>query len=468
MKTGINNAIKTGLVALGFFGILATTASAAYFDYAPAPKCDVQITRQLSNGSEGVEVTVLQNFLNRAGLLSATPNGHFGPATTAAVRAFQYQNGISATGTVGPMTRNAINERMCDTDLTANSLSYDSYYTSYGGTSGVTVVDPHDPFAPFVQVVTPNNTIPNVYQNPQSTYASPAYATNGSIVSTPVITSSNGFVPPATTNVAVASTNIIYSPSIGYTYGITPTSGTLTVLTPSANAVYNEGDTVNVVWTTSNLTASAYTVVLENSSTGQSKAVATTGGNSASFALTKDVLDAVCSSACTSYNYNSPANNYEGGYRIVVTTPIRDIAGNISTFRAAVSPVTIHRPYGYFGSVAITTNKNPVNSNEVFKLYVNIPTGAAWNANLYGQYSFKIRATCPAGVTAVIAGVPCGNDFVIPYAPVYFQSEVPASVTNTSWFSQNVTFTLTATNLAGQVIGSSQTTVTANAAPFSW
>jgi hypothetical protein len=79
MKTGINNAIKTGLVALGFFGILSTTASAAYFDYAPAPKCDVQITRQLTNGSEGVEVTVLQNFLNRAGYLYATPNGHFGP-----------------------------------------------------------------------------------------------------------------------------------------------------------------------------------------------------------------------------------------------------------------------------------------------------------------------------------------------------------------------------------------------------
>lgn len=451
--------IKNSLMALGFFAISATTVSAAYFDYAPAPKCDVQITRQLGVGSEGVEVTVLQNFLNRAGLLSATPNGHFGPATAAAVRAFQYQNGISATGTVGPMTRNAINERMCDTDLSANaSYGYSNVY----GVTGMTVVDPFDP---FVKVVSPTNTNPTVYTNPQSTIVTPSYNTTGSVVSAPVITPVSGTSFPATS--AVASTNVIYSPSIGYTYGITPVAGTLTVLTPSANAVYNEGDTVNVVWTTSNLNASAYTILLENSS-GQSKVITTTSSNSASFVLTKEILDAVCSANCTNYNYNSINNNYEGGYKIVVTTPIRDIAGTISTFRAAVSPVTIHRPYSFFGSVSITTNKNPVNSNDIFKLYVNIPTGAAWNSTVYGQYAFKIRATCPTGVTATIAGVPCGQDFSIPFAPTYFQSEIPASIVNTSWFNQTVTFTLTVTNLAGQTIGTSQVTTTVNAAPFHW
>lgn len=441
-------------MALGFFGILTTTASAAYFDNAPAPYCDVSINRALQTGSEGVDVSVLQNFLNRAGFLSATPNGYFGPATTAAVRAFQYENGISATGSVGPTTLNAINERMCDTDLHATNYgSYDTY-TNYGNySSGVTYVDPYDP---FVKVISPTVTTPVVYTNPQNGVSATNYGTYGINGDSSYITTS-GFVPA---NSTVASTNIIYSPSIGYTYGITPASGSLTINTPIANAVYNEGDTVTLIWTTSNLNANGYTILLENTSTGQSKVVTTTSANSVSFVLSKDILDGVCSGACS--------NNNQGSFRIVITTPIRDIAGIVSTFRAAVAPITIKRPYANFGTVSITANKNPVASNEVFKLYVNIPTGASWDANLYGQYSFKIHAICPAGVNVSIAGTPCGSDFSIPYAPTFFQSEIPTAVTNTSWYNQSVTYIITVTNLAGQTLGTAQTTVNVNAAPFSW
>jgi peptidoglycan hydrolase-like protein with peptidoglycan-binding domain len=470
MKTGINNAIKTGLVALGFFGILATTASAAYFDNAPAPKCDVQITYSLSRGSEGVQVTVLQNFLNRAGYLSATPNGYFGPATTAAVRAFQASNGLSATGSVGPMTRNAINERMCDTDLRGDSLIYDGYgygdYYGYGyGSTGVTYVNPHDP---FVQVITPNNTAPNVYVNPQNFVVTPSYGSPNVIVP-PVTTTSNPVQLPyaGTPATTVGGTpTIIYSPSNGYLQGVIPAAGTLTITSPSANSTYNEGDTVNLSWTTNNLSASQYTILIENTMTGQSKAVTTTSSNYASFVLSKDLLDAVCAGACTNYNYSNSFN--QSTYRFVVTTPYRDIASNVTTFRAMVSPITIKRPYAYFGTVSITANKNPVNNNEVFKLYVNIPTGAAWNANIYSQYSFKIRANCPSGVNVIIAGVPCGQDFVMPYAPTYYQSEIPTVVTNTTWYKQDVTYTLTVTTLAGQVIGTAQAVVSANGSAFTW
>lgn len=459
MKTGIKNS----LLALGFFGILTSTfgaASAAYFDNAPAFRCDVQITRQLSTGSEGTEVTVLQNFLNRAGYLSATPNGHFGPATRSAVQAFQSTNFIPATGTVGPATRNAINERMCDTDLRGDSLTYFGDYSSaYSGySSGVTYVDPYDP---FVQVITPPVVAaPTIYTNPQTVIMPPAYNTSGSTVSTGNVINHAVSFAPATNNTSIASTNIIYAPGVGYTYGITPAAGSLTVTSPVASAVYNEGDTVTISWRTSNLNANGFNILLENSSTGQSKTVTSTTGNNASFVLTKEVLDAVCSGACN--------NNNQGSFRIVVTTPIRDIAGAVSTFRAAVSPITIRRPVANFGTVSITTNKNPVTSGEIFKLYVNIPTGASWNTNLYGQYAFKIRAICGAGVTATIAGTPCGQDFSIPFAPTYFQSEIPASVANTSWYQQNVTFVLTVTNLAGQTIGTSETRVTVSAAPFSW
>lgn len=453
MKTGIITIAKKGLLVLGLFGILANAASAAYFDTTPAYRCDVQITRTLQVGSTGIEVTVLQNFLNRTGDLTATPNGNFGPATRAAVRSFQSDNGLYASGTVGEATRNAINERMCDTNLSIHSdYSYEYSYNGYS--SGVTYVDPHDA---YVQVITPYVTTPTVYTNPQQTVQVSNYSPYSSNVSYPV-NNSTPIIPAAST--AIASTNVIYSPYIGYTYGITPVTGSLTISTPVANSVYNEGDTVQLAWVASNINASAYSIVLENSSTGQSRTVTTTSGNNASFVLTKEVLDAVCAGACD--------NNNQGTFRIVITTPIRDIAGTVSTFRAAVAPVTIKRPYANFGTVSITTSKNPVTSGDIFKLYVNIPTGASWDTGLYGQYSFKIRAMCPAGVTASIAGTQCGNDFVIPFAPTYFQSEIPASITNTSWYQQNVTFVLTVTNLAGQTIGTSQVNVTANQAPFSW
>ncbi len=455
MKTGINNAIKSGLMALGFFGILATTANAAYFDYASAPKCDVSLNRTLTVGNEGVDVSVLQDFLNRAGYLSVVPNGHYGPATSAAVRAFQSANYIPVTGTVGMITLNAINERMCDTDLSGDS--YTSSY-GYGYSSGVTYVEANDP---FVQVVTPTNTSSVVYTNPGTVAVTPTYTTTapvtGGVSSLPVYA-------PATT--VGGTTNIVYSPSVGYTYGITPAAGTLTILSPTPNTTYHAGDTVTMRWTTSNFSANGYTILLENTSTNQSVPVTSTTGNSATFVLSQDVLDKVCGGACGSYTYGS--NLYQGSFRFVVTTPYRDMAGNITTFRAAVAPITIFVPYANFGTVSITTNKNPVNSGDIFKLYVNIPTGAAWNANMYGQYSFKIRATCPAGTSATIAGVQCGNDFVIPFAPTYFQSEIPVSVTNTSWFRQDVTFTLTVTNLQGQVLGTSQVNVSANPSPINW
>jgi peptidoglycan hydrolase-like protein with peptidoglycan-binding domain len=449
MKTGMNIIVRALFLPIGFLVLIGSSAQAAYFDNAPAYRCEVRITRTLSPGSQGVEVTVLQNFLTRAGLLSAVPNGTYGPATTAAVRSFQSYNTIPATGTVGPMTRDAINERMCDTDLSvlAYGSSYDDGY--YGYASGITYVDPYDP---FVSVITPPAIPPAVYVSPTSAPVS-VYGTGVPASVLPPVTAPQTF--------SSAGTNIIYSPSIGYTYGITPTPGTLTVHTPSPYAAYREGDTVTVSWSTNNLAnASAYTILLENSSTNQSKAATQVSGNSASFVLTRELLDAVCAGACN--------NTFSGSFRIVVATQVRDIAGNISTMRAAVTPVTIYRPYTNFGTASLTPSKTPVNSGELFKLYVNIPTGSSWNADMYGQYSFKIRALCPSGVTASIAGVPCGEDFTIPFAPTNFQSEIPVIVGNQTWRQSTVAFTLTVSNLSGQVIGTASTTVTVNGVPFSW
>lgn len=465
--------MKKIIILLGFLGILGTSTTAVfagYFNTTPVNRCDTQITRTLQVGSENNDVLVLQNMLSRAGYLYATPNGYFGQGTKSAVKQFQIANGISATGMVGEATRNAVNERLCDYDVRADSYSYDSYnygnYNSgyYGNNSGITYVDQYDPYA---RVISPQVTTPVIYANPQADNLSFSSVLNNSSYYSPVGYQSvvGTAIPanvliPATTQNQIQSTGLTYNPSTGYAYGVVPQPGTLTITSPTSNAYYNEGDTVYLSWTTSNLNITQVQVLLENGSTGQSKQVAVTSGNNFSFVLTKEILDAVCAGACD--------NNQQGSFKIVIATPMADIAGNVSNFRAAVAPVTIKRPYYGYANVTISASKTPVNSGELFKLYVNIPTGASWNSNLYGNYSVKIRATCPSSVSVTIAGVSCGQDFVIPLAPVAFQNEIPTTITNSSWYRQDVMFEIVVSNLRGEVIGTSKTTVVANPAPFSW
>jgi peptidoglycan hydrolase-like protein with peptidoglycan-binding domain len=457
--------MKKIIIALGFLGIFAgsvTSSMAAYFSNVPSPRCDVQITHSLQIGSENSDVYVLQQMLAQVGFLQAVPNGYFGQGTLHAVKLFQINNGIPATGTVGPTTRDAVNERLCDADPRGDSLSYGNY----GYNSGMTYVDRYDP---YVKVISPTVSAPMVYATPQTavvpskvvvapksnasllSYSSNANLSNYS--SAPVYLSADPLSQ-------IQSTSIVYSPSIGYTYGIVPKTGSLTVSSPVANTLYSEGDTVYVSFATSNLATVQFTILLENTSTGQSKIAAVTSNKNTSFVLSKELLDSVCLGVCD--------NNQQGSFRVVITTPTTDIAGNTSTFRAAVAPVTVKRPLAFAGTVSITASKTPVNSGEIFKLYINIPTGASWNANLSGNYSIKVRALCPTSVSASIAGTPCGQDFVIPSAPVYFQQEIPAVITNPTWYKQNVAFEITVVNLAGVVIGTARTNVTANAAPFSW
>lgn len=506
MKTGI----KKGIVACGVFIGTIAFSQAAYFETSPAPTCETSITRYLGVGSENDDVYTLQTVLARAGYLNVTPNGHFGPSTKAAVKAFQSDNGLPTSGVVGEATRNAINERACDTDVRGDTLSYNVYNPSYGYASGATSVTYVDTYDPYVRVVSPSSQSQVSYSpylpSPQTTSLpqpsmTTSCATVSSLYSLGIATAELGqyaaeicalspleqqmflaaakefatsaVLPtlpsvssiPAAQSSGITSTHISYSPSIGYYYGVTPASGSLTITTPLAKAIYLENDTVQVAWSTNNIQAYGYQVYLENTSTGGSKLVASVSATSntstynTTFTLSKDVLDAVCRGGCDNFQ--------QGSFRVVVATPMTDIAGTTSLFKAAVSPITIKRPYAP-GTVSITTSKNPISSGDKFKLYINIPTGASWDANLYGNYSVKIHATCPAAVAVVIAGLSCGQDFILPYAPTYFQSEVPTMVTNASWYPQVVTYTLTVTNLVGQVIGTASTDVNVNAAPINW
>jgi len=64
-----------------------------------------KITRTLMVGSRGADVTLLQEYLNKKGLLGVKATGYFGMLTEAAVKAFQKQHGFEQVGFVGPKTR---------------------------------------------------------------------------------------------------------------------------------------------------------------------------------------------------------------------------------------------------------------------------------------------------------------------------------------------------------------------------
>ncbi len=448
--------MKKIIAIVGFLGLSALgmqTSLAGYFNSAPIVRCETQITRTLQRGSENNEVYILQRMLVQSGFLHAAPNGYFGYQTASAVRLFQMNNGIPSTGIVGEMTRNAINERLCDVNLLVDSYSYDAY----GYQSGVTYVGQTDPYV-TIQVVNPPASSPVVYATPQNLSSAatiaPSRTVSSSLVSSPVVSVSSSAYNAS----QIAGTGIVYNPSSGYTYGITPRSGSITVGSPVANSVYQEGDTVLVAWTTNNLQTSPFSVILESSITGQSKTIAVVGGTSHSFVLTKELLDAVCSGTCN--------NSQQGSFRIVVSMPNTDIAGNTSNLRAAIAPITVRRPFTP-GRLTLTVSKTPVSSGEVFKLYVNAPVNSFENVR-DPSYTLKIKSTCPSSVTVSLAGAACGQEIVVPYNSTRLEQGIPVTLTNPTWYTQDVSFQIGLFNASGVNVASAEAKVTVNAAPFSW
>jgi peptidoglycan hydrolase-like protein with peptidoglycan-binding domain len=84
---------------------------------------------------------MLQNFLYSAGYLPAAPNGNFGPATLAAVKRFQATYGISAVGSVGPLTRAALKLKTC-TNIAQTTPTSPSTPASNQSASAIAVTSP--------------------------------------------------------------------------------------------------------------------------------------------------------------------------------------------------------------------------------------------------------------------------------------------------------------------------------------
>jgi peptidoglycan hydrolase-like protein with peptidoglycan-binding domain len=421
--------------------------------------CAVAITRELRMGSQNSEVTTLQDYLHDQGYLIVAPNGYFGSATRKAVMLFQADHNISTTGSVGPVTRQEINDEICNVnDTVSYSNSYNLPVVAHTTQIPTTYVSSADPF--ITPTITTNYSVPQnnfVVTNTSYTGSYPVPVnTNNLISSVPAL------ITPAITPVAsqIQDTRIVNNPATGYIIGITQKPSSITIASPLPNTFFAEGDTINIAWSSSNLSGAQYQVLLENTVTTQSRPVTTTSGNTASIFLSKELLDAVCAGSCDA--------NQQRSFRIVVSTPVTDIAGVTTNFRAVVTPVNIKRATEFLGGVSISATKSPINSGEGFKLFTSIPTGTIMEAGNSNLYSFRLRAVCPVAVTVSIAGTPCGVDIPVPYDAPFFNQQIPVIATSTSWYKQDVTFELLILNAFGQVMSTSRTTVTVNPAPFNW
>ena len=99
------------VVATDLYGHSASTTAQISVSQAAAVAPAVTTTpsyvlpRYLGFGDDGADVLKLQQFLVQQGFLSATPNGHDGAATVAAIKKFQKFHGVNQTGNVGMTTK---------------------------------------------------------------------------------------------------------------------------------------------------------------------------------------------------------------------------------------------------------------------------------------------------------------------------------------------------------------------------
>lgn len=81
---------------------------------APSTTSCLQLSSVIAEGSTGIDVTNLQDFLRTQGYFSGASTGYFGSVTAASVSAFQRANGLDPVGSVGPQTRARIAAISCN------------------------------------------------------------------------------------------------------------------------------------------------------------------------------------------------------------------------------------------------------------------------------------------------------------------------------------------------------------------
>jgi hypothetical protein len=124
-----NNSNETeGVAGGGGGGSSFTTSSPPVTTVSTAPA--YIFSTNLTIGSTGPDVTALQNLLISEGYITiSTPSGYFGALTQSAVIKFQAAHGVSATGYVGPLTRQVLNEQNSSQVTTSSVTSSEAQAT---------------------------------------------------------------------------------------------------------------------------------------------------------------------------------------------------------------------------------------------------------------------------------------------------------------------------------------------------
>lgn len=100
----------------------------------------VDLGTNVSRYQENANVRSMQDFLYEKGYLKAVPNGYFGVGTLAALKAYQKANGITQTGTAGPLTRATIKSESCGASATKVTTGATTTKTTTTPSTPVTTV----------------------------------------------------------------------------------------------------------------------------------------------------------------------------------------------------------------------------------------------------------------------------------------------------------------------------------------
>ncbi len=192
------------------------------------------------------DVTTLQTFLVSKSLLTATPNGIFGPKTQTAVKAFQGANGLEATGYVGTSTRGKIKDISCGTSSASTVVTPDS---------NVSIRD-------FVSLLVTIGVIP-----PEKIPAINIFLANLKLA--PLTLSATSTIPVATTTATTTVPAVVHVSSGGgggggggsapVTYTVTyNANGAATGTVPVDSGNYSSGSTVTAKENSGALTRTSY------------------------------------------------------------------------------------------------------------------------------------------------------------------------------------------------------------------
>jgi peptidoglycan hydrolase-like protein with peptidoglycan-binding domain len=392
--------------------------------------CNATVARNLSLGKSGEDVATVQDYLFDQDFLQAQPNGYYGYATQNAVKLFQSRYGIRATGTVGPETRNLINNLICGGDTGVSNSNWNNTREDrrMATVSRVTEIP---------RTVTDNTN----WNSNVNTNFTPNY--------------NNNFVPTSNVN------SVVVNPSFNNNNqgNVIPVNvnraPTVTIVIPLNKSFYKEGDVIPATWVTSNMRANRFTLMLTNTSTGLEKRIAALPGDMRKYdvTLTKEILDGVCAgtTACTGLNSNS--------YRMYVIAHYQTEEGELA-IRAYADQVTISRPQ-IVAQIALTPSKNPVTVGDTIKLFAYVP-----NSPVFTQYQnlyWKIRANCAPGVTLMINGQSCGSDIYVYQANINTSPDISLEIKGNLWGPTEVTLDATALSYyGGQELGRAQTKILVN------